>query len=194
MPNLDDLRVHKNPDLIALPPFFAGFPRLVEFHAFGCKLEELPADLARCKVLTKIMVSGNRLSSIPDAVARSAVRSSPLLGLISSVFTFRNRFTVLLPCMLRAVFTASQVLAQLDIGDNRFTEVPPGLSEALDLKLLFIQNNQISSLPPFLADLPQLNRLNIGGNPIDKSVPGIGELHEKLQELCKLRAGKFQGL
>jgi Leucine-rich repeat (LRR) protein len=86
------------------------------------------------------------------------------------------------------------VLASLDIGDNRFTEVPPGLSEALDLKLLFIQNNQVTTIPPFLADLPQLNRLNIAGNPIDKTVPANEELHVKLQELCKLRAGKFQGL
>lgn len=77
-PNLDDLRVSKNPDLVTLPPFFAGFPRLAEFYAFNCKIEVLPEELARCKVLTKIMVAGNRLSSIPDPVARSAVRLQPL--------------------------------------------------------------------------------------------------------------------
>jgi hypothetical protein len=59
---------------VTLPPFFSGFPRLVEFYAFNCKIEVLPEELARCKVLTKIMIAGNKLSSLPDAVARSAVR------------------------------------------------------------------------------------------------------------------------
>jgi hypothetical protein len=65
--------VSKNPDLTTIPPFFDGFPRLVEFYAFNCKIEVLPQELARCKLLTKIMVASNRLSSIPDPVARSAV-------------------------------------------------------------------------------------------------------------------------
>ena len=96
MPNLDDLRISKNADIVALPPFFAGFPRLVEFYAFNCKIEELPADLARCKVLTKIFVAGNRLSIIPDGVARSAVRCSPL----PSVF-LRALFSLPVRCWLR---------------------------------------------------------------------------------------------
>ena len=90
--------------------------------------------------------------------------------------------------------TAIQVLASLDINDNQFTEVPPGLAEALDLKLLFIANNQVTSIPPFLAELPQLNRLNISGNPIDKTSAGNEELHAKLQDLCTERGGKFHGL
>jgi Leucine-rich repeat (LRR) protein len=65
--------VSKNPDLTTIPPFFDGFPRLVEFYAFNCKIEVLPEEMARCKLLTKIMVASNRLSSIPDPVARSAV-------------------------------------------------------------------------------------------------------------------------
>jgi Leucine-rich repeat (LRR) protein len=87
-----------------------------------------------------------------------------------------------------------QVLAALDISDNRFAEVPPGLCEASDLKLLFLNNNQITNLPPFLVDLPQLNRLNVSGNPIDKTCAANEELHGRLQDLCKSRGGKFQGI
>jgi Leucine-rich repeat (LRR) protein len=86
------------------------------------------------------------------------------------------------------------VLASLDISDNKFSEVPPGLCDAQDLKLLFIANNQITNLPPFLMDLPQLNRLNLAGNPIDKSSGVNEELHAKLQDLCTKRGGKFQGI
>jgi hypothetical protein len=93
-----------------------------------------------------------------------------------------------------AFHAIQQVLSALDISDNKFSEVPPGLSEALDLKLLFISNNQITTLPPFLLDLPQLNRLNITGNPIDKESPDNENLHSKLQFLCTSRGGKFQGL
>ena len=178
MPNLDDLRVSKNPDLVTLPPFFSGFPRLVEFYGFNCKIEVLPEELARCKILTKIMVNGNRLSSLPDAVARSAVRHPQQLA----------------PFFSRAIVTADQVLAALDISDNKFTEVPPGLAEAADLKLFFVANNQITNLPPFLTDLPQLNRLNISGNPIDKTSAANEDLHAKLQDLCTKRGGKFHGL
>ena len=87
-----------------------------------------------------------------------------------------------------------QVLAALDISDNKFQEVPPGLAEASDLKLLFIANNQVTDLPPFLLDLPQLNRFSISGNPIDKTSRTNDEVHGKLQDLCTKRGGKFVGL
>ena len=96
---------------------------------------------------------------------------------------------------MRALFTqCGQVLSALDISDNRFTEVPPGLSDAGDLKLLFFANNQVTNLPPFLAELPQLNRVNLAGNPIDKTSASNEEFHGKLQEQCKSRGGKFQGI
>ncbi len=96
---------------------------------------------------------------------------------------------------MRALFTqCGQVLSALDISDNRFTEVPPGLSDAGDLKLLFFSNNQVANLPPFLTELPQLNRVNVGGNPIDKTSASNQEIHGKLEGLCKSRGGKFQGI
>ena len=96
MPMLDDLRVSKNPDLVSLPAFFTGFPRLVEFYAFNCKIEELPEELAHCKLLVKIMVASNRLTRLPEAVARSAVRPAESRRdqqhLSAAHFTQYNRF------------------------------------------------------------------------------------------------------
>jgi hypothetical protein len=122
----------------------------VEFHAFNCKIEVLPDELARCKVLTKIMVAGNRLSSLPDAVCRSAVRAQLEMY-------FRALFHALSQAdaavALASCGALTQTMQSLDCSAGKghvsaFLPVLPGVIEQL-VKLL--QTGKTDMLDKFVS-------------------------------------------
>lgn len=143
----------------------------------GCGLEALPPEvLSLADSLHTLDLSGNRLTELPDGLAR--------LSTLERLFCSDNPFQRLPPVLGR--------LPRLDIVGfkaNRITEVP---AEALpaSLRWLILTDNRIERLPERLGECHRLQKLMLAGNRL-RGLPATLASCRRL-ELLRIAANDFQ--
>ncbi|MCY3660693.1 MAG: leucine-rich repeat domain-containing protein, partial [Caldilineaceae bacterium] len=124
--------------------------------------------------LTRLDLSGNRLTSLPSELGR--LRPN-LLDLSD------NRLTSLPPELGQLQPPAHPWFTDyvnrtvtLDLSGNQLTDLPPELGRISNLVQLDLSDNQLTDLPDVLFQLDQLEALNLSGNPLGTLPPEIGKL------------------
>lgn len=92
----------------------------------------------------------------------------------------RNMFCdkVTLPCLCRLEHSLSYLdlstVKQLDLSNNRLSELPPSLAGMKNLECLDISNNALKNLPEYLLSLSKLQFVKADGNDFIFQVPDDG--------------------
>ncbi len=124
--------------------------------------------------LQTLDVSGNALSSLPDAVTRLAKlqtlradhnmlsRLPTDIGALTSLKTLalQNNLLAELPDSI----TSLTALEELTLSDNRLTTLPKGMDGLANLRILDIERNRLTALPVELARLPKMEQFKTSGN------------------------------
>jgi hypothetical protein len=124
-------------------------------------LDHFPSELLERRDLTRIVLFGNRLTTIPAEVA-----NLDRLEYIDLSANSIARLPVELGLLKR--------LEYLDLGGNRLTELPDSVSNLVNLRVLDVRENQLTSLPPGLAPMLRTGQLTIRceDNPLDEALAG----------------------
>jgi Leucine-rich repeat (LRR) protein len=195
--NLVDLQLNNN-NLTSLPQSFTQLTALESLNLNENQLNSLPNSLNSMKNLTKFTVNNNNLSNFPainqlaklqllECKKNSITRFSDLSGNVSLTildcsenkmtdlpqfpsnsgslqqvsFAF-NQISDILP------LTNSSNLSQIDLHNNKITNLPVEITKLQQLKHFDVSNNDLSDLQGELGLLPLLNKLLVEGNPLKK--------------------------
>ena len=141
-----------------------------------CALDEFPREIfALADTLTMLDLSGNRLRTLPDDLAR--------LRALRTLFCSDNLFET-----LPAVLGSCPELDLVGFKANAIAQVPV---EALSAKLrwLILSDNRVAAMPETLGDCRGLRKLALAGNRLAALPAGIANC-ESL-ELLRLSANRF---
>ena len=105
-----------------------------------------------------VILSSNKLTSIPELTASAAVLTEVTAG--------ENLLTQIPDWLTGDGAPAFLHLATLQFPSNAIPDVPPGIHKLSGLKVLDLVGNQLKSVPGELADTPRIKELRLGQNPI----------------------------
>jgi internalin A len=144
-------------------------PLLQELYLSGNQLSTLPNAIGELFQLKALHLSNNQLSALPEAIGRL----SRLLALNLS----DNQLTAL----PKAIGQLSQ-LNELNLSNNQLSTLPEAIGQLSRLQVLNLSDNQLSGLPEAIGRLSQLNELNLSNNQLSTLPEAIGQLSQ-LNEL-----------
>ena len=83
-------------------------------------------------------------------------------------------------------------LIELDLGGNRFSEVPAPIGHLSSLQRLWLNNNNLETVPPELGQLSHLEGLSLRHNQLAELPPELGQLSNlKVLEIAGNRLTKL---
>lgn len=134
----------------------------------GLKGRLLSSTLPWIKGLRVVYLSDNRITTLPDNLARMEMLNKLYLG--------RNQFG-----HVPSILFGLSWLNSLDLSNNQIIEVDPRIGE-MNLMYLNLGDNQLTSLPKEIADLRNLKALDVGFNQLTGLPSSIVEMRflEKL--------------
>jgi hypothetical protein len=134
--------------------------------------------------LKKLIVSANRLTSLPSAICDGLVElyvaSNELISLPSEIGRLFN--------LKKLVVSHNQLtslpleiwklvnLEQLLVSVNQLTSLPPDIGKLVNLKELWVSVNQLTSLPSNICQLVNLKEFWVSRNQLAFLPPDIGKL------------------
>ncbi|XP_037709270.1 leucine-rich repeat-containing protein 58 [Drosophila subpulchrella] len=152
-----------------------GFPRTLKSLTINnSQLVKLSFEVCSLRNLTKLDVSGNKLTKIPSELGRLALTS---LNLSSNSLGELNDW-----CWLRGT-KLRQTLGELDLSSNGLTYFPPPLVKFESLVSLNLNHNQISRLPFGIRRLQALRKLYVCSNKLESLPAAIEDLHVDLLDV-----------
>ncbi|KAH8248552.1 hypothetical protein KR032_000760 [Drosophila birchii] len=152
-----------------------GFPRTLKTLTINnSQLVKLSFEICSLRNLTKLDVSGNKLTKIPSELGRLALSS---LHLGSNCLGELNDW-----CWLRGS-KLSQSLGELDLSSNGLTYFPPPLVKCERLVSLNLNDNQLIRLPFSIRRLQALRKLHVCSNKLESLPSSIEDLHIDLLDV-----------
>ncbi|KAH8410647.1 hypothetical protein KR009_009867 [Drosophila setifemur] len=152
-----------------------GFPRTLKSLSINnSQLVKLSFEICSLRNLTKLDVSGNKLTKIPAELGRLALTS---LHLSSNCLGEINDWCWMRGSKLR------QSLGELDLSGNGLTQFPPPLVKFERLVSLNLNHNKLSRLPFAIRRLQALRNLHVCSNKLESLPSAIEELHIDLLDL-----------
>ena len=142
-------------------------------------LEELPPEVfALADTLESLDLSGNALSSLPDAL--------PRLRRLRVLFASSNRFTALPRAIGRC-----EALDLVGFRGNRIAGIAEDALPAT-LRWLILTDNEVAALPESIGRCSRLQKLMLAGNRLEALPRGLAECRHL--ELARLAANRFDSV
>ncbi|KAK2961842.1 putative leucine-rich repeat protein [Blattamonas nauphoetae] len=144
--------------LAIIQPSISQLASLVKVNFGFNKIKEVPNELFRIPTLTHLILSHNKLTSLPTdpAMSPNCDLSLGFVDPLRNSMIYEKTGTGTHP---GAVLCA---LERLLLASNRLTSVPPLVSQFRQLHTLSLAGNGISELPRhFFRSLPSLSRLDL---------------------------------
>ncbi|XP_017121319.1 leucine-rich repeat protein 1 [Drosophila elegans] len=152
-----------------------GFPRTLKSLTINnSQLVKLSFEVCTLRNLTKLDVSGNKLTKIPPELGGLALTS---LHLGSNCLGELNDW-----CWLRGT-RLSQSLGELDLSSNGLTQFPAPLVKLERLVSLNLNHNLLIRLPFAIRRLQALRKLHVCSNKLESLPAAIGDLHIDLLDV-----------
>ncbi|XP_017075062.2 leucine-rich repeat protein 1 [Drosophila eugracilis] len=152
-----------------------GFPRTLKALTINnSQLVKLSFEICSLRNLTKLDVSGNKLTKIPKELGRLSLNS---LHLGSNCLGELNDW-----CWLRGT-NLSKTLGELDLSSNGLTHFPPPLVKFERLVSLNLNDNLLSRLPFSIRRLQALRKLHVCSNKLESLPAAIEDLHIDLLDV-----------
>lgn len=166
-----------NKELTYLPRKpFSKLNDLQAFIASDCSISKVKNSLNLCKKLNTIILSRNNLTEFPENILIETSETLSKLNLSNNELSaFPN-------------FSNSSKLVEINLNNNKISEIDKSISGAIDLRILNLCHNQITSFSELekLKKNRLLIQLNLRGNPICEDegyLDKIKELFPNLQIL-----------
>ena len=148
----------------------SGARRVTEFESNGRRRGRfadtritgaLPADIGNLTALTKLSLSGNRLSTLPTEITN--------LTSLSELNLFGNRISSSIPADIGNM----TALTVLNLANNQLSgSIPSGIGSLTSLTELSLYNNSlVGGIPSGLGSLTSLTRLYLDNNSLSGSIP-----------------------
>jgi len=163
--------------LSALPPSLKYLGNLTELDCRSNELSTIPAELAKCVHMKRILLYKNNISSLPD-----------IFSGMKQLETFDvscNELRTIPP----SIFSLTLSLAVLDLENNLLTEIPASIGNLRNLKKVCFAKNKISKIPVELGSLLKLQELDVSSNSISELPSAV---FSRLLELCECYLQKNQ--
>ncbi|CAG8690148.1 6483_t:CDS:2, partial [Dentiscutata heterogama] len=169
--NLRKLNLAKN-KLKEIPGLaISGMRNLEELEISENKLEivfiGLDGQTVELHSLKRLDIRQNRLKALDESQNATIFHPTIKLPKLKEFLTSLNLFETFGPLL-----HTTPDLEILDIGDNKFRELPEGLLSLKSLKRLDLSNNDFKVLPAELGMLTTLDFLGWEGNPIRNAPKG----------------------
>ena len=121
----------------------------------------LPADIGKLTALTKLSLSGNRLSTLPTEITN--------LTSLSELNLFGNRISSSIPSDIGNM----TALTVLNLANNQLTgSIPSGIGSLTSLTELSLYNNSlVGGIPSGVGNLTALTRLFLDNNSLSGAIP-----------------------
>jgi GTPase SAR1 family protein len=131
---------------------------------------------------TKLNLSGNQLTSLPEEIAE--------LKNLTELNLSENQLT-----SLPSEIVELKNLTELNLSENQLTSLPSEIVELKNLAELYLTGNQLTSLPLEIVELKNLTGLYLYGNPLESPPPEIAERGiEAIRSYFKSLKGEKQPL
>ncbi|KAF0408251.1 L domain-like protein [Gigaspora margarita] len=169
--NLRKLNLAKN-KLKEIPGLaISGMKNLEELEISENKLEiiftGLDGQTVELHSLKRLDIRQNRLKTLDESTNATIFHPTIKLPKLKEFLASLNLFETFGPLL-----HTTPDLEILDIGDNKFHELPEGLLTLKSLKRLDLSNNDLKVLPAELGMLTALDFLGFDGNPIRNAPKG----------------------
>ncbi|ESK88746.1 adenylate cyclase [Moniliophthora roreri MCA 2997] len=186
------LNLSRNHNLDIPLDFIQACTQLTELRLSEMAYKRLPHSLKHCGTLTRLDISGNRISALDDIYSENLPELRalyaqnnrlerlpfhfPRLRSLTNLNISNNKFQV-----LPTVVCDLENLRDLDISFNMISELPEQIGQLKNLEHLIVTGNQLTSMPDGCAGLVSLRRLDCRRNSIgDLTVIGTLPKLEKL--------------
>ncbi|AFY42056.1 leucine-rich repeat domain-containing protein [Nostoc sp. PCC 7107] len=120
-------------------------------------------EQAAAKGWRELDLSGNKLTKIPEAIAK--------LTNLTGLYLHNNKITE-----IPQVIANLTNLIQLNLSYNQISEIPEAITQLTNLRLLSLSNNQVSEIPEEIAQLTNLRLLSLNNNQISEIPEEIAQL------------------
>jgi internalin A len=165
-------------------------------------LVQLPESLGELRMLRRLYLQGNQLSSLPEflcelkALEELSLHNNLLNSLPESLGQMKALRELYLPDNQLGTLPESlgelKTLRKLSLENNRLGALPNSLGGLKSLEELFLQNNQITVLPDSVGELKALTWLSLYNNRIASLPESLGELKEL--RVLNLQDNRIRGL
>jgi len=177
-----------NVELLAVPVWIAGIPRLRNVELGANKIEEIPGWLMRMPRLEKLGLDNNLLGSLPEGLFEITglkgleIGGNPLdrfpediakLEALEDLGLNKLQMDRLPDCLSRLTR-----LTNLSLYDNALTTLPDWLSRWGELRTLNLSSNSLGLIPRAVYDLKNLELLQMYNTKLRGISGGIGTLGE----------------
>ena len=139
----------------------------------GLRLARLDTRILKLRELTRLDLSNNDISSLPD--------NWDLLTGLAELNLNSNRLTTLPRAF--CVGSLARSLRQLDLGSNKIVFLPNYVCNLRQLVCLKLDTNQLKLLPPSLGKLSSLKQLSAAGNHLQLLPGSVSRLRLDTLEL-----------
>jgi hypothetical protein len=123
----------------------------------------VPAEIGRLTSLERLVLGGNKLTSLPAEIGQ--------LAALRVLYLSGNQLT-----SLPAEIGQLTSLRELDLECNRLTSLPAEIGQLTSLKGLYLVNNQLTTLPAEIGQLTSLEHLYLDSNQLTSLPAEIGQL------------------
>jgi Leucine-rich repeat (LRR) protein/GTPase SAR1 family protein len=146
-----------------------NFPQLTLINLSNNKLSQLPEAIAKLQNIISLDLSKNQFFQLPKAIAK--------LQKLTEFKLSKNQFS-----QLPEAITELQNLTDLDLSENKFSQLPDTIAKLQKLTELNLSKNQFFQLPEAIAKLQNLTELDLSKNKFSQLPDTIAKL-QKLTEL-----------
>ncbi|MEB3311468.1 MAG: leucine-rich repeat domain-containing protein [Snowella sp.] len=150
--------------------------------------------------MTKLNLSNNQISVIPDSIAELENLTELDLGhnqisvISDSIAELKNLITLYLwdnqISKIPNAIMELEKLEELGLNSNQINEIPNTIAKLTNLKELYLSDNQISEIPNEIAELKKLKTLDLRDNQIRE----IPEIILQLENLERHPDGMIEGI
>jgi len=168
--NLSDIRLKYN-RVCSLPDVVGHIKETLDVQN-NC-LTEIPnfSSTNHLCDLKELILVDNQLSVLPAGPLTDLTSLTRLHLMQNKIYTWHPLF-----------LSNQPNLTELDLRDNKITEIPVSIAQCVGLKRLTLCTNKLHTIPVEIYSIPGLNLLNLGGNYLEEIPPGISAL-ANLKEL-----------
>lgn len=116
------------------------------------QLIELPREIGGLQNLEHIWISNNRLTKLPASFLN--------LNNLKAIYLRKNPELV----FNDEIGKIPKNIQSLDLSENSFAVIPPGLRDFRNLEYLYLSKNRISELPQWIDKLSNLQLIDLSEN------------------------------